>query len=116
MRPALAIVTCVLAACGGDRTASTALPAGAPVAIADSARLQLGVISGDSILEFDRVTTPFVLADGRVVVPLRGKSVIRVFAPDGSHQATLGRYGEGPGEFTALGGAWARGDTIEALD
>jgi hypothetical protein len=78
--------------------------------------LRLGVVAGDSIQEFDRVTTPFVLADGRVVVPLRGKSVIRVFAPDGSHQATHGRYGEGPGEFTALGGAWARGDTIEALD
>jgi hypothetical protein len=104
------------AACGGDIAPSTALPSGTPIAIADTARLRLGVISGDSIQEFDRVVTPFLLADGRVVVPLRGKSVIRVFAPDGSHQATLGRYGEGPGEFTALAGAWARGDTIEAID
>jgi hypothetical protein len=117
MRRRLVALTCVLAACGGDAASSTAsVPTGAPIAIADSARLQLGVISGDSILEFDRVVTPFLLSDGRVVVPLRGKSSIRVFAPDGSHQATLGRYGEGPGEFTALAGAWARGDTIEALD
>jgi hypothetical protein len=42
--------------------------------------------------------------------------VIRVFAPDGTYQTSLGRKGEGPGEFKSLDGAWARGDTIEAFD
>jgi hypothetical protein len=116
MRRSLLILTCLMAACGGDAALATAVPTGAPVALGDSARLSLGVVTGDSLLEFDRVVTPFLLADGRVVVPLRGKSLIRVFGPDGTYQATLGRYGEGPGEFTALAGAWARGDTIEALD
>jgi hypothetical protein len=110
------LLVLVAAACGADANSSAGLPAGAPVAVADSARLELGVVTGDSIQEFDRVVMPFLLGDGRLVVPLRGKSVIRVFAPDGSHQATLGRYGEGPGEFMALSSAWARGDTIEAFD
>jgi hypothetical protein len=42
--------------------------------------------------------------------------VLRVFSPDGALQTTLGRYGQGPGEFQFLDGAWARGDTIEASD
>jgi hypothetical protein len=116
MRTTLLILVCVLAACGGETDASTALPAGAPVAVADSARLSLGEVMGDTIQEFDRVVTPFLLADGRLVVPLNGRSLIRVFAPDGTYQATLGRYGEGPGEFTTLTSAWGRGDTIEAFD
>jgi hypothetical protein len=78
--------------------------------------VRIGAITGDSIQEFARIVTPFLLADGHLVVPDNGKSSIRVFAADGSYQATLGRYGEGPGEFTALVAAWPRGDTVEAVD
>jgi hypothetical protein len=74
------------------------------------------VALGDSIQEFDGVLTPFLLSDGRLVVPIQGQSVLRVFSPDGALQTTLGRYGQGPGEFEILVGAWARGDTIEASD
>jgi hypothetical protein len=74
------------------------------------------VVSGDPAQEFDRVVTPFQLPDGRLVVPLAGPGEIRIFDGRGEHAATLGRRGEGPGEWIDLQAAWARGDTIEAFD
>jgi hypothetical protein len=38
------------------------------------------------------------------------------FAPTGQLVNTYGRTGSGPGEFRLIASAWARGDTIEALD
>lgn len=78
--------------------------------------LSVGVQTGDTLREFDRVVSPFVLSDGRLVVPLAGSSDIRVFSQDGSFVERLGRRGEGPGEFMYLSGAWPRGDSIEAFD
>ena len=57
------------------------------------------------------------LPDGRIVIANSGSSELRVFNPDGSHSATLGARGEGPGEF-AYGapvdvGLWP-GDSIAA--
>jgi hypothetical protein len=112
------VACCLVAACNGDR-GSAALPApvtGAPVSMAAAARLSVGVIEGDSLQEFDRVVTPFLLPDGRLVVPLAGAGAIRVFGPTGAFVETLGRSGEGPGEFGSLSQAWPRGDTIEAFD
>jgi hypothetical protein len=81
-----------------------------------ASRLSLGVAEGDATQEFFRVGTPFLLPDGRLVVPLGASSELRVFGPDGDFLGSLGRQGEGPGEFVALTEAWARGDTIEAFD
>lgn len=78
-------------------------------------RIQLGVASGDPLQEFHGVTTPFLLPDGRIVVPQR-TGVIRVFDAEGRFIDELGAPGEGPGEFATLRSAWARGDTIEAVD
>lgn len=78
-------------------------------------RMQLGVASGDPLQEFHQVTTPFLLPDGRIVVP-QGVGVIRVFDGGGRFIEELGAPGEGPGEFATLRSAWARGDTIEAVD
>ena len=66
--------------------------------------------------EFDRVTTPFLRPNGTVAVPTRGAQSIRLFSPDGNFVESHGGPGDGPGEFISLGGAWARGDTIEAYD
>ncbi len=65
---------------------------------------------------FDRVVTPFLLPDGRLVVPDAGAHTIRLFGPDGAFLEELGREGRGPGEFSVLVDAWPRGDTIEAFD
>ena len=91
-------------------------PAGAPLEIETGSVLSVGVLSGDTLQEFDRVRTPFVFPDGRLVVPLAGSLDIRVFAQDGGFVERLGGRGEGPGEFLSLAAAWPRGDTIEAFD
>lgn len=90
--------------------------AGAPPMIDAEAVVSMGVVTGDTLQEFDRVVAPFVLPDGRLVVPLGGSSDIRVFGRDGELVGRLGGEGEGPGEFRYLSAAWPRGDTIEAFD
>jgi hypothetical protein len=61
-----------------------AAPQGTPVEIVRSARVCLGVAAGDPNLEFDGVVSPFLLPDGRVVVPSRGSNSIRVFRANGT--------------------------------
>ncbi len=89
---------------------------GEPLSVETEPLLSVGVVTGDTLQEFDRVVTPFVLPDGQLVVPLRGSSDIRVFGQDGAFAGRLGGGGDGPGEFRYLSGAWPRGDTIEAFD
>lgn len=93
-----------------------ARPPGAPRSIDPMPTLSLGVLEGDTLQEFYRITTPFLLGGSRLAVPLQSTNVIRVFDLAGKHIDDLGRSGEGPGEFKALGPAWQRGDTIEAFD
>lgn len=90
--------------------------AGVPPTIEAEAVLSVGVVTGDTLREFDRVVSPFVLPDGRLVVPLGGSNDIRIFDQGGAFVGRLGGGGEGPGEFRYLSDAWPRGDTIEALD
>ncbi len=89
---------------------------GAPVSMRAAPTLRVGVAEGDTTLEFHRVVTPFRLPDGRLVVPVAGSGVLRVFSADGTLLESLGRPGDGPGEFRSLAAAWPRGDTIEAFD
>jgi len=114
---AVLAITLATAACGGHHDdATSGAPAGTPLSIDTAAQLRVGVVRGDTAQEFQRVVTPFLLPDGRLVVPAAGARAIRVFGPDGVLRETLGRPGEGPGEFGQLNAAWARGDTIEAFD
>jgi hypothetical protein len=92
------------------------LPVGAPMSIGATPVSSVGVTSGDTLQELYQVVTPFLLQDGRLVVPSSGANAIKVFGPDGRYLKTLGRAGEGPGEFAWLMAAWPRGDTIEAFD
>jgi hypothetical protein len=114
---ALLVALAALASCGRDGDGTTgAAPAGTPLEIGAAAQLSLGAVDGDTLQEFDRVVTPFLLPDGRVVVPVSGARSMRVFSAQGTFVASLGRNGEGPGEFRNLLAAWPRGDTIEAFD
>lgn len=107
----------VLVCCAGEEVGRTFTPVpGTPIGIDSSPRLSLGLAEGDMIQEFFRVGTPFLLSDGRLVVPLRGDNELRVFSPDGDLLQRLGTKGEGPGEFVALTESWPRADTIEAFD
>jgi hypothetical protein len=66
--------------------------------------------------EFGRVGGVTLGPEGRLYVADELNDEIRVFGPEGTHQATWGRSGEGPGEFGALRNlAWV-GDTLLALD
>lgn len=56
------------------------------------------------------------LADGGVAVANFGSSEIRLFDAAGRHARTLGRAGDGPGEFTGLAWIAAAADTIIAFD
>lgn len=108
----------LLMGCGpsdGTTTESDS-PPGTPTQVQATPTTCVGVISGDSLQEFDRVVTPFLLPDHRLVVPLAGSKEIRLFNSQGEFLATLGRAGEGPGEFASIGAAWPRGDTIEVFD
>lgn len=103
--------------CGTDENAGRVREAAdPPLEIHTEPQVAVGVVEGDPIQEFERVRTPFLLADGRLVVPVGGQRVIRVFDSEGEHLETLGGPGEGPGEFRSLGAVWPRGDTIEAFD
>lgn len=93
-----------------------ALPAGAPLGLSEDPVLVVGERPNDPDHEFYRVVTPFLLPGGGVGVPLSNEGTIRVFDSAGELVRTLGSAGEGPGEFMGLAAAWARGDTIEALD
>ncbi len=73
--------------------------------------------SGDAASDLHRVMAATRLADGRILVASAGTHELRIFDDTGRHLRTIGRRGEGPGEFDEL--AWAgalRGDSMGAWD
>lgn len=118
--PIMALAICVVGpvACdvGKEAPADAAVPPGTPVEVESTPLAAVGVAQGDTLQEFGRVVTPFVLPDDRLVVPDGIAQVIRTFDFDGAHLASFGGRGEGPGEFSSLLRAWSRGDTLEAFD
>ncbi len=63
-----------------------------------------------------RVSALAITARGDLVVANRGESELLLFGADGRLRATVGREGDGPGEFRSLMHATAAGDEILALD
>jgi len=61
--------------------------------------LRIGVVEGAPEYEFGRITGIAVLSDRRVVVADAMAQELRFFSPDGAHELTMGRKGQGPGEF-----------------
>jgi len=114
----IALATAVVAGCAEEKeeASSPTVPRGTPLEIESEPRLTVGVVDGDSVEVFDRVRTPFRTSDGNLAVPATGSNAIQIFRSDGSFVKSLGRPGEGPGEFVGLRAAWPRGDTIEAWD
>lgn len=56
---------------------------------------------------FTRIVGVAALPDGRWVVADGGENHLVVVDGDGSVEGTVGREGQGPGEFTSLRGVWA---------
>lgn len=79
--------------------------------------LEIGTVEGDEAYLFSRIRGAVRLSDGRIAVADDGAPDVRVFDAVGRHLRTLGRQGEGPGEFQgpSLLGALP-GDTLVVMD
>ena len=81
--------------------------------------ISIGAVDGGGADQLFRVTDATRLADGRIVIATAGTNELRVFNADGSHAATWGGEGEGPGEFVSYSpsvvAAWP-GDSIAAAN
>lgn len=79
--------------------------------------VEIGRVDGPSTWQLHEVRSVLRLPDGRIAVANGSPPEIRVFGNDGREMETLGREGDGPGEFRSLDGvARAGGDTLAGLD
>jgi hypothetical protein len=67
-------------------------------------------------IAFDIIGSIRLTRDSQVVVSLPRHRQLVVFSSEGRMEAILGRPGEGPGEFRALGSYGVHGDSIWAYD
>ena len=124
------------AACGGDgrqpQAPSTTVRDSAGVEIVESTRplwsdsdgwrvesapvLDLSGSGSGPNHEFFRVRGMRRLSDGSLAVANGGSSEVRLYSAEGSHIASLGGEGDGPGEFRAIVGLDNAGDSVIVLD
>lgn len=79
--------------------------------------LVLGKEEGEGADVFGLISGMTVDSAGRIYVLDRQADELRIFGPDGSHIRTVGRKGEGPGEYvTANGLVWIGDDTLVVVD
>ena len=76
------------------------------VRISPEPLIEIGEMEGAEEYLFSSIGQAFFLEDGRLVVSDQGVNEIRVFDPDGTFLNTIGRSGEGPGEFSDVTGLW----------
>lgn len=81
-----------------------------------SPSFRIGVANGDSNYELSRVVGAVHLADGSIVVANAGTSELRFYNPDGVHRLTVGRSGDGPGEFRRMESLVAGLDSLYVFD
>jgi hypothetical protein len=96
--PALALAAALLAVgCRADDGGGDELPFLSVPHLAGEVELRVGDVDGD--LLFGRISEVEVGPDGNVYVLDRGEAGVRVFTPEGEPLRSIGRRGEGPGEF-----------------
>lgn len=79
--------------------------------------MQVGGDPANPQYDFTRIAGAVLLSDGRVAVANAGSNEIRFYTPDGQHQLSVGRLGEGPGEYQLMAGVWRTdADSILVLD
>ncbi len=104
----------------GVRIVESSAPAwatGAEWHLGDAPLLDLGRLDGPDETQFFRVIAGTRLSDGSFVLGSLGSHDLRRFTAEGEHVWTVGREGEGPGEFVGLFRVVAApGDTILTFD
>jgi hypothetical protein len=79
--------------------------------------LAIGEMDGPDATVFSAIAGLEVDDAGRIYVLDRQANELRIFTPDGAHVQTVGRSGEGPGEYANANGLiWARPDTLVVID
>ena len=76
----------------------------------------IGTALGDGPNAFGQVVSVVSDRDGQIYVADEIANQIQVFGSDGIFRASIGRQGEGPGEFSRLYSLALLGDTLAALD
>lgn len=85
--------------------------------VATQPAFSLGSVDGPRETQFGRVAGVVRLRDGTVVVADDTESTLRFFGSDGRHVRSVGRKGNGPGEFEQIGGLWRfAGDSLAVWD
>jgi hypothetical protein len=79
--------------------------------------LNIGRLDGEGADVFNSISGLVVDGDGRIYVLDRQASELRIFDATGAHVRTVGRSGEGPGEYSAANGLeWLAPDTLIVAD
>ena len=80
--------------------------------VSKDALVSIGTVSDDSLYELSRAESAIMLSNGEFVVANRGSSQLRWYNAQGRYVRSIGRRGQGPGEFKSLYVFEGRGDTI----
>ncbi|MDE2752199.1 MAG: hypothetical protein OXI83_06450 [Gemmatimonadota bacterium] len=128
--PAIVAASCALlaAACGpvAERVPDIAIDSAgvqivtshpadsdATCAISDEPTAAIGEDEGDETQWFSSIRGAGRLSDGSIVVVDRNSAEVRIYDEIGGHLRTMGRHGEGPGEFQDPFLLWiTAGDTL----
>lgn len=79
--------------------------------------LVVGGGSEEAGVQFGDVVAAVLLDDGSIAVADAGNHNVRVFAASGDSAASIGRKGDGPGEFRQIGAVWrVAGDSLAVWD
>lgn len=113
------IVAATVSACYQERGAAPSLAAPLPVAPDLVEEVRIDGYDEDLVpigFAIPTVRAVAVAQDGRVALMQKQDRAIRVYHPSGQQAGTVGRDGQGPGEFKNLGALGWLGDTLWASD
>jgi len=79
--------------------------------------VEIGAVEGERPYMLSSVWSARRSSDGRIAIANAGTDEIRVYDADGNHLRSIGREGEGPGDFQFVREVWwTPGDSLLAFD